>query len=52
MEIILFGFIIKKIIRGAKKDEMVFLIIMTITYVINLYVCNDWFVGILENIWK
>lgn len=52
MEIILFGFIIKKIIRGAKKDGMVFLIIMTITYVINLYVCNDWFIGILENIWK
>lgn len=52
MEIILFGFIIKKILRGAKKDGMVFLIIMTITYVINLYVCNDWFIGILENIWK
>ena len=52
MEFILFGLIIKKIIRGAKKDEMVFLIIMTITYVINLYVCNDWFIGILENIWK
>ena len=52
MEIILFGFIIKKIIRGAKKDGMVFLIIMTITYVINLYVCNDWFIGILENILK
>lgn len=52
MEIILFGFIIKKIIREAKKDGMVFLIIMTITYVINLYVCNDWFIGILEKIWK
>ena len=52
MEFILFGFIIKKIIRGAKKDEMVFLIIMTITYVINLYVCNDWFIGILEKISK
>ena len=52
MEIILFGFIIKKIIRGAKKDGIVFLIIMTIAYVINLYVCNDWFIGILENIWK
>lgn len=52
MEIILFGFIIKKILRDAKKDEIVFLIIMTITYVINLYVCNDWFIGILENIWK
>ena len=52
MEIILFGFIIKKIIRGAKKDGMVFLIIMIITYVINLYVCNDWFIRILENIWK
>ncbi len=52
MEIILFGFIIKKIIRGAKKDGMVFLIIMTITYVINLYVCDDWFIGILEKIWK
>lgn len=52
MEFILFGFIIKKIIRGAKKDGMVFLIIMTITYVINLYVCNDWFIGILEKISK
>lgn len=52
MEIILFGFIIRKILRGAKKDGMVFLIIMTITYVINLYVCNDWFIGILEKIWK
>ena len=52
MEIILFGFIIKKIIRGAKKDGMVFLIIMIITYVINLYVCNDWFIGILEKILK
>ncbi len=52
MEIILFGFIIKKILRGAKKDGMVFLIIMTITYVINLYICNDWFIGILEKIWK
>lgn len=52
MEIILFGFIINKIIRGAKKDGMVFLIIMTITYVINLYVCNDWFIGILEKISK
>lgn len=52
MEIILFGFIIKKILRGAKKDGMLFLIIMTITYVINLYVCNDWFIGILEKISK
>lgn len=52
MEIILFGFIIKKILRGAKKDGIVFLIIMTITYVINLYVCNDWFIGILEKILK
>ena len=52
MEIILFGFIIKKILRGAKKDGMVFLIIMTITYVINLYVCNDWFIGILDKILK
>lgn len=52
MEIILFGFIIKKIIRGAKKDGIIFLIIMTITYVINLYVCNDWFIGILEKISK
>ena len=52
LEIKLFGFIIKKIIRGTKKDGMVFLIIMTITYVINLYVCNDWFIGILEKISK
>ena len=50
MEIILFGFIIKKIIRGAKKDGMVFLIIMITFYVINLYTCNDLFINLIQKL--
>lgn len=50
MEIILFGFIIKKIIRGAKKEEMVFLIIMITFYVINLYTCNDLFINLIQKL--
>lgn len=50
MELFLFGFIAKKILKGLKNDAMIFMIIMTVFYIINLYVCNDWFIRIIENI--
>lgn len=50
MELVLFGVIIKKIISSIKNDGLIFMAIMTVTYVINLYVCNDWFIGLIEKV--
>ena len=47
MELILFGVIIKKIISQVKNDGLIFMMIMIITYIINLYICNDWFINLL-----
>lgn len=47
MELFLFGFIVKKILKGLKNDATIFMIIMTAFYIINLYVCNDWFIRII-----
>ena len=52
MELMLFGVIIKKILKGVKNDGLIFLIIMTVTYVINLYVCNDLFIRMIGRIFK
>lgn len=47
MELILFGIIIKKIINKINNDGLIFLVIMTSFYVINLYVCNDFFIRLI-----
>lgn len=47
MELILFGVIIKKIISKVRNDGLIFMMIMIITYIINLYICNDWFINLL-----
>ena len=47
MELILFGIIIKKIINKVNNDGLIFLVIMTSFYVINLYVCNDFFIRLI-----
>ena len=47
MELILFGIIIKKIINKVNNDELIFLVIMTSFYVINLYICNDFFIRLI-----
>ena len=47
MELILFGVIIKKIINKINNDGLIFLIIMTSFYVINLYICNDFFIKLI-----
>ena len=48
MELILFGIIIKKIINKINNDGLIFLVIMTSFYVINLYVCNDFFIRLIS----
>ena len=47
MELILFGIIIKKIINKINNDGLIFLVIMTSFYVINLYICNDFFIRLI-----
>ncbi len=47
MELILFGIIIKKIINKVNNDGLIFLVIMTSFYVINLYICNDFFIRLM-----
>ena len=47
MELILFGIIIKKIINKVDNDGLIFLVIMTSFYVINLYICNDFFIRLI-----
>ena len=48
MELILFGIIIKKIINKVNNDGLIFLVIMTSFYVINLYICNDCFIRLIS----
>ncbi len=47
MKLILFGIIIKKIINKVNHDGLIFLVIMTSFYVINLYICNDFFIRLI-----
>lgn len=51
MELILFMLIAKKILKGLNHDGIKFLMVMTIFYVLNLYVCNDWFIGLVNKLW-
>lgn len=51
MELILFMLIAKKILKGLNRDGIKFLMVMTIFYVLNLYVCNDWFIGLVNKLW-
>lgn len=52
MELILFIIITKKLIKELKNDGVIFLIIFSAFYVINLYLCNDWFIKIISNVFK
>lgn len=51
MELILFVLIAKKILKGLNHDGIKFLMVMTGFYVLNLYVCNDWFIGLVNKLW-
>lgn len=51
MELILFMLVAKKILKGLNYDGIKFLMVMTVFYVLNLYVCNDWFIGLVNKLW-
>lgn len=48
MELLLFGVIIKKILKSIKNDSLIFLTIICTTYILNLYICSDWFITIIN----
>lgn len=48
MEVVLFGFIIKKILSEIKNEGVILLSIMSFFYVLNLYLCNDWFIWLIN----
>ena len=48
MEVVLFGFIIKKILSEIKNEGVILLSIMSFFYILNLYLCNDWFIRIIS----
>lgn len=48
MELLLFGVIVKKILKSIKNDSLIFLIIICTTYILNLYMCSDWFIKIIN----
>ena len=52
MELILFIIISKKLVNEIKNDGVIFLAIISTFYVINLYLCNDWFIKIISNVFK
>ena len=48
MELILFGLLIKKILKGIKHREgTICYVIMVIFYLLNIFLCNDWFINVL-----
>ena len=51
MELILFVLVAKKILKGLNHDGIKFLMVMRTCYVLNLYVCNDWFIGLVNKLW-
>lgn len=51
LELILFGVLIKKIVHNLKfKDSILFIFIPLLFYIINLYLCSNWFIKILDKL--
>ncbi len=48
MEIVLFGILTTKILSKIKLDGIIILSVMTFFYIVNLYLCNDWFVKLIS----
>ena len=49
MELIMFIILIKKNIKGiVHKDGMIYYCILIVFYIINLYLCSDWFVKLIN----
>lgn len=52
MELIIFILLIKRIVKELNKDVLKYFIVMVFFYIINLYLCSDWFIEILNNIYN
>lgn len=50
MELIIFILLIKRVVSKLNKDSLKYFIIMVIFYIINLYLCSDWFIKFLNSI--
>lgn len=50
MELILFVMLIVKILKGLNKDAFKMFIITITFYILNLYLCNNWFINLLPKI--
>lgn len=51
MELILFGLLFKKIYSKKDKDEfMVYGLILIVAYILNIYICSEWFINILNKL--
>ena len=51
MELILFCLLFKKIYSKKAKDEfMIYGLILIITYILNVYLCSEWFINILNKL--
>ncbi len=48
MELVLFGILIKKVVGNIKNDGLIFIVVMIVTYIINLYLCNDLFIRFIS----
>lgn len=50
MELIIFILLIKRVVSKLNKDSLKYFIIMVIFYIINLYLCSDWFIKFLNSL--
>ena len=51
MELIIFILIGEKIIKDIKRNEaFMFMVIMVVTYILNLYICNDYVINIINRL--
>ena len=48
MELLSLLVILKKILFKLKNDFVIFFIIIITTYIVNLYICNNWFIGLFQ----
>lgn len=50
MELIIFILLTKRVVSKLNKDSLKYFIIMVIFYIINLYLCSDWFIKFLNSL--
>ena len=48
MELLSLLVILKKILFKLKNDFVIFFIIIITTYIVNLYICNNWFIRLFQ----